>query len=220
MYLILLEMAEKYNRLEQKIEEMNKFITTERKRNKINILQWLNNPDTNNKPEFLFDDLINKINVEYSDIEYLFNHSILETINQIFTHSLYTFASSNTSHKEILPLQMFNQKSNSIYIYNKMIQPDSNNEEIVCWHDLSRKSFLRFLNILHSKIIKMMNEWRKKNKDLVNESDSCAIIYDKAFLKLMNIDFKCDSTLNKIKSMIYGNMKTDITNLIEYEIQF
>ena len=215
MYLMLLEMAEKYTKLEARMEELGKWVNSKKK--KINVLEWLNNPDTNNKPELVFDQINDLITVLDSDIEFLFNHSLIETINQIFTHSLYTF----TNSEKIIPLQMFSQKTNTFYIYNKTtIVFETNSEEIICWHELSKERLSKFLNILHVKLIKVMNEWRKNNKDRINESDSCAIVYDKAFAKLMNIDFKCDSTLNKIKSMIYGNMKTDITNFIQYEFQF
>ena len=222
MYFMLLEMADKYNKLEEKMEQMTKWVRTENNKKKINLLEWLNNPSTHNKPEFTFDEMINKVIIIDSDIEYLFHHSTIETINEIFTHSLYSLGNSDSGN--ILPLQMFTQKNNLFYIYNKNLNhnfnTDFNNNEIICWHELSKEKLIKFLNSLHLKIVKAMSEWRKKNKDKINESDSCAIIYDKAFAKLMNIDFKCDSTLNKIKSMIYSNMKTDVKNIIEYDIQF
>ena len=49
---MLLELGQKYNRLEEKVDEMSKWIT--KKKKKINILEWLN---TNITPIISFDKL-------------------------------------------------------------------------------------------------------------------------------------------------------------------
>ena len=36
----------------------------------------------------------------------------------------------------------------------------------------------------------------------------------------MSIEFKQDSTLSKMKSIMYNRMKTDMKALIEYEFEF
>ena len=44
--------------------------------------------------------------------------------------------------------------------------------------------------------------------------------YNKSNIKLMGIDFKNESTLNKIKFSIYNKMKRDMKAHIEYEFEF
>jgi len=208
MYFMLLELANKYSKMEEKLNQMSKLVTSKNNKKKINVFQWLNHIS----PSFTFDELVDKIIILDSDIDYLFNHSSIETIQLIFSHSLFTLSNDN------IPLYIFNHKSNCFYIYNKI--KNENNEDIICWHELPREKLIRFLNILHVKVARGLSEWRKKNKDLINESDCTAITYDKAFHKWMTIDFKNDATFNKIKSIIQSNMKTDITNLTDAEIQF
>ena len=79
IYKMLLLLGQKYVKLEEKVNEMNKFIV--KKKKKINVLEWLN---TNLKPEFVFEVLIDKILVTEEDIDYLFKNTIYYTYNNIF----------------------------------------------------------------------------------------------------------------------------------------
>ena len=56
LYQIILELGNKFNKLEEKVDELNKWVVKTKK--KINIIEWLNN---NIKPEIKFDFLIEKI---------------------------------------------------------------------------------------------------------------------------------------------------------------
>ena len=69
------------------------------------------------------------------------------------------------------------------------------------------------------KISKAFCEWKKKNQDMLN-TDKMAILCDKATVKLMSQEFKQESTLSKIRSIMYSKMKTDMKALVEYEFEF
>ena len=86
MYKMLLELALKYDKLEEKMELMNKFVNKTKK--KINILDWLNN-NSNLKPEIIFDNLVDSINIIESDLNILFNSNFYDMLNEIFTRNLY-----------------------------------------------------------------------------------------------------------------------------------
>jgi hypothetical protein len=68
--------------------------------------------------------------------------------------------------------------------------------------------------------VKVLLEWNKKNKAKPNFSEQMEEMYNKSNIKLMGIDFKHESTLNKIKFSIYNKMKKDMKALIEYEFEF
>ena len=57
MYKMMLELALKYNKLEEKIELMSKWVDKTKK--KINVLDWLN-ASSNLKPELIFDNLADR----------------------------------------------------------------------------------------------------------------------------------------------------------------
>ena len=66
MFQMLIELGERYSRLEGKVDELNKWVV--KKKKKINILGWLN---ANMKPNIVFETMIDKIVVTEDDIKKL-----------------------------------------------------------------------------------------------------------------------------------------------------
>jgi uncharacterized protein YeeX (DUF496 family) len=202
MYQIIIELANKCNKLENKVNELNKFMT--KKIKKIDVLEYLNNDLQ--KPNISFDNITEIIKVNEQDIEYLFNNSYLETMNNILSRSIYNPDINS------LPIMTFIQKHNYIYIYDKT--NTQTQENILCWQSISREKLIRFLNIIQFKISKAFSEWRKTNLQNLMENDSASILYDKTFSKLMAPEFKKDVTYNKYFNNIYNKMKKDIETCI------
>ena len=73
MYKMILELALKYNKLEEKVELMSKWV--DKKKKKINILDWLNT-SSNLKPELIFDNLADSMSILESDLNLLFNSNV------------------------------------------------------------------------------------------------------------------------------------------------
>jgi hypothetical protein len=152
-----------------------------------------------------FDSLIEKIIVERDDVEYLFHNSFADTINHIFSRNIYNISESE------YPIFAFVQKSNIFYIYE--------NEE-AGWMELSREKLVKFLNRVHTKIYRLYIEWKKENKDKIEDDEKLSLICDKTTCKMMDVDFRQESILGKIRSNMYGRMKTDMKALVEYEFEF
>jgi hypothetical protein len=202
MYHLLLELGQKYIKLEEKVEEINKYVV--KKKKKINILEWLN---ANITPNILFDSLQEHIHITYTNVEFLFNNSFYDTLNEIFVNTIYTI---NEMEHHIFA---FIQRNNTFYIYDKV---EGNNE----WSELTNEKLTRFLNKIQMKISKSFYEWKKLHLQEINDNDKVSILYDKAMIKLMSVEFKQESVLSKIKSIMYSRMKTDIKALVEYEFDF
>ena len=107
MYKMLLELALKYNKLEEKVDLMNKWVDKTKK--KINVLDWLNT-SSNLKPEIIFDNLADSITIIDSDLDLLFNSNFYDMLNEIFIRNIY-----NKDESEI-SLFAFIQKTNTIYV--------------------------------------------------------------------------------------------------------
>ena len=195
MYKMLLELGQKYNRMEEKLTEMNKLVT---KKKRVNILDWIN---VNLTPAYIFSSLIDKVVVTNADIEYMFNNSFYDTLNEVFSRTIY----NEIGH---LPIFVFIKKPNIFYSYE-------NNS----WNELTRETLIRFLNQVHLKISKVLFEWKKNHKEQIYSSDTISIMYDKTMVKLMSIDFKQDSTLSRVKNMISNRLKTDVKTRVEYEVE-
>lgn len=199
LYQLVIQLALKCNRLENKVTDLSKHIT--KNIEKINIIDYLNNTTrSTNYPTLLFENITEIINVEQSDIEFLFHNSYMDTVNHILSRSIY----DNNAKKE-LPITSFKEKKNTIYVYTK-----NNNQELnPTWVIVTRESLIRFLNIIQFKISKAFSEWRKNNAQIINENDNYCILYDKTFSKLMEPDFKIEKTFVKFYNNIYkGNLST------------
>ena len=206
MYQMILELALKYDKLDENVKLMSKWV--DKKKKKINVLDWLNT-SSDLKPDLIFDNLADSISILESDLDLLFNGNFYDMLNEIFVRNIYNKNESEVS------LFAFIQKTNTIYVYtnqNSNSQPN--------WIELSREKFIYFLNKVHFKIVKVLIEWNKKNKEKPNFSEQMEEMYNKSNIKLMGIDFKHESTLNKIKFSIYNKMKKDIKAVIEYEFDF
>jgi uncharacterized protein YcgL (UPF0745 family) len=216
MYKMLLEMAQKYSTLEEKMNEVNKWVN--KKKKKINVLEWLNNNVT---PLLLFENLAEKIIVTDEDINFLLNNTFYDTINELFNKTIYNINNVNNNENNTkYPIFALIQKSNTIYIYDKPIDSNNNNNNNV-WQECTREKLVKFLNIVHIKISKYFYDWKKsKINENNNIDDNFATLCDKTLIKLMNIDFKQDAIFNKIKSQMYNKLKTDMKMLIEYEFEF
>ena len=206
MYKILQELALKYDKLEKKVELMSKWV--DKKKKKINVLDWLNT-SSGLKPELIFDNLADSISILESDINLLFNGNFYDMLNEIFVRNIYDKNESEVS------LFAFIQKTNTIYIYS-----NQNTVSETSWIELSREKFIYFLNKVHYKIVKVLIEWNKKNRENPNFSEKMEEMYNKSNIKLMGIDFKHEPVLSKIKFSIYNKMKRDMKALIEYEFEF
>ena len=204
LYQLVIQLALKCNRLENKVTDLSKHVT--KKIKKIDIIDYLNNITNSNQASstLLFESITEIIKVEQTDIEFLFHNSFLETINLILTRSIY-----KDNEKNELPISAFKEKKNTIYVYSK-----NNNNQKPTWSIVTREKFIRFLNVIQFKISKAFSEWRKQNSELLNENENHCILYDKTFSKLMEPEFKIEKTFTKFYNSIYNKL-TQLNNLYQ-----
>jgi len=200
IYNILLELGSKFNKLEEKVDELNKWVV--RKKKKINVIEWLN---TNITPEIKFDNLIEKIIIEDNDITHLFENSFADTLNSIFSRNIYNLYDNK------YPIFAFVQKSNIFYIYD--------NEE-AGWVELNREGLIKFLDKVYMKIFRVFIQHKKDNADKICKDEKFSLLCDKTSVKIMNVDFRQEPILGKIRANMYSRMKTDMKAILEYEFEF
>jgi hypothetical protein len=201
LYQIVMQLALKCNRLESKVADLSKY--NNKKIQKIDIIEHLNSStakftNTSTTNHLLFENITEIITVEENDIEFLFHNSFMETVNLILSRSIY----KKDNEDNVLPIAAFKEKKNIIYVYSKNESQNQN----PCWSIVTRENFIRFLNIVQFKISKAFSEWRKKNAQLLNDSDGQCILYDKTFSKLMEPDFKIEKTFVKFYNNTYNKL--------------
>ena len=206
LYEIVMHLVLKCNRLEHKVADLSKHVSKQHK--KLDIIDHLNNiTSATNIPILVFENITELVVVEQSDIEFLFYNSFIDTVNSILSRRIYVqqINNINNDNNSLLPIAAFIQKANTIYVYTKI------NNEKPYWTIVTREALIRFLNIIQFKTSKALSEWRKKNIQLLNESDSQCILYDKTFSKLMNVDFKIEKIYIKFYNNMYNKLKTPIS---------
>jgi hypothetical protein len=195
MYQMIVQLAEKYCKLEDKTTEMNKWVV--KKKKKMDVVVWLNDSV---KPDYEFDELTDRVVIDDADVEFMLDNSLHETVYRVLFRVLVVDAA--------VPVFAFNQKAGVLYMYEK--------EQ---WTELPGDRLTRLLNICQRKISKAMLDWKKKHRDEINASDAFATRYDKAVLRLMSVEFRADGQTNKAKNVIYARLKTDAKTVIEYEFE-
>jgi len=202
MYQMLLELGYKYSKLEEKMDEVNKFVI--KKKKKINVLEWLN---SNIVPSLVFENLIDKIKIIDSDIDFLLENNFLETINVVLSRFLYL---ESDLESDFIPLFAFVQKTNIFYAF----------VEGGGWMELPKDKLCLFLMRVQMKISKAFHEWKKQRATRIRDEESFAILCDKTVIKIMGNEFKQDSTFGKMRAVMYNKMKTDMKAMVEYEFEF
>jgi hypothetical protein len=202
MYQMLLELGYKYSKLEEKMDEVNKFVV--KKKKKINVLEWLN---SNIVPSLVFENLIEQIKIIDSDIDFLLENNFLDTINVVLSRFLYL---ESDLENNLIPLFAFVQKTNIFYAF----------VEGGVWMELSKDKLCLFLMRVQMKISKAFHEWKKLRATRIRDDESFAILCDKTLIKIMGNEFKQDSTFGKMRAVMYNKMKTDMKAMVEYEFEF
>jgi len=210
LYEMFVHLANKHNKLETEFNEYKKFntINTNCKikyndiKNNFNIIEILNN-NIYNSEEITFDNFYNKLTINNENLfKIMIDNTFIVCLNEIF---LKYFESSNANNINI-PIISFTQKPNYIYILTK--NTDNNN----IWCELTNNKLIYLLNIIHHLLIGHINKWKT---DFILNNTTNAEHYQLILKKMLHVNFKSVSTLNKIKQQLYTNVKTDLMLFIK-----
>ena len=204
LYKIIEELAFKYQKMEDKMFEMQKWVQKNKK--KINIIEWLNS--NTQQPRIKFNELANTFTITDKYIEDLIENNFMNTITKLFQDNLNYKSTEETN--ETPTIYCFVQKMNTFYIL----------DDTQTWRELDRTDLIKFFNIVHHKLTTCLRQWKIKHEDKINNNDKWCEIYNKTIIKLMSISFKDENTFNKVRTILYNHLKIDLKNLIEYEFVF
>lgn len=170
IYLLLVDLSNKYNKLQADYDELKKFIVTKRK--KINIVDYLNNNcitcgsiDFDNYIEYIISEIMihgvyNNGQKDY-DNEYLnliFENDFINGMVRILSKVII-----NEREKKILPIKVFQQKD-EIYVLkqgNDESQGEDEGEDEMYWETMKYEDFKLFIQKIHKKIINLFTIWQK-----------------------------------------------------------
>lgn len=87
------------------------------------------------------------------------------------------------------------------------------------WQPMEKQEILNVFNKIHQKLINELHVWRQKNAKRIESCDSLSISYNKALIKLLNMNFTQESVWCKTKSTLEQAVKYEVKNIIEYVIE-
>ena len=194
---IVLELTMKIQKMEQKMEEMQKWVNN--KKRKLNVLEWLN---TNIRPTVGFLEWVNTmLVVKNSHFELLIENNIFKTIQQIFQDNL----SENSDF--IYPISCFQQKPGIFYICEKR------EDGAPIWRQLELSEMVLMLKTVQKGLMRELTKWKEFNQTNFYENDKIAILFNQAVIKLMNMSFTQDNNFSKMKNNLFNYLKTNKTDI-------
>ena len=208
LYHIIQELAGKYETLSKTVEQMQQYI--QQKRNKINIIDWLNQEEqqpTTQPPKPSLQSWMQTIQVEDKHIQLLMDENIVACFNSVIEDNTNSKDKNKDNNKN--PFACFIQKSHMIYVKNESTQT---------WESLTLENFVLLIKQIHSRLLKKMCDWRNANAKQIAESEKMSELYNKTIVKLMSVNFTSGSThLSKIRAHIYTTFKVDFHPTLEVE---
>jgi hypothetical protein len=207
---IVQELARKNSQIEKKLAELENQ-TTQYKKCKINVEEWLNQ---HKKPPYTYADIVSHLNIQPDHIKMLFETKLIPIICNIMETDLV---------KSACPLYCV---KNTLYCYVDAAAATGvgvgvgvGAGETTKWVELEKKILVQMLNKLYHVFLNRLCQWRTENLERLNASDKLSISYNQAMIRLMDVDFNQDVNLNKIKTHLCNHLRCEIKNVTEYEFE-
>ena len=202
---IVQELAYKCVSMENEMATMRKWI--DKKKKKINILNWLNTNHVN-MCEIDFIEWSKEIQITDDHLESLFNNNIYNCLQSIFQSVIENDA----------PIKCYSQKAHIFYIFSISNNNDNND---LCWRQMTNEDWIPFLRTIQKKLLGAISKWREANAERLRQNDKLSEIYNKAIIKITSIPItNSDAGISKVRGSLYNFLKTDLKTVLEYEFEF
>jgi hypothetical protein len=205
MYMLIQELALRNEKLEKEIAKLKNI-----QKQKINILEWLNSPNSvKTNPKIYFMDWILKVVFpEIQNIlEIVYQTNLSNGLIKLFQNII------NLDDLNSLPIRAYENKTNIFYIFQEKLDGFE-------WKILSNDEFNRILSkICHQFIIQFKNNWFIPNEEKVENDENYKDMYIQYYQSILggNEHISDVSRNQKTKQYIYSIIKQNIKNIIEYD---
>jgi hypothetical protein len=213
---IVQELAYKCVSMENEMDNMRKWIN--KKKKKINILNWLNTNHVN-MCETNFTEWAKDIQITDDHLDILFNNNIYNCLQNIF----------QTVIDNDAPIKCFSQKAHVFYIFTTSSIANNNNNsntndinnDFMSWRQMEADDWIPFLRTIQKKMLGAISKWREINAERLRQNDKLSEIYNKAIIKITSIPItNTDAGISKVRGALYNYLKTDLKTILEYEFEF
>jgi len=203
MYLLIQELALRNEKLEKEVAKLKHV-----QKQKLNIGEWLNSPQSaKTNPEICFGDWLSRI--VFKKIP-----DVLETVYQNNLTVGMTKLFENVLNQINLPIRAFENKNNTFYVFEKTLDGEST------WKILSTSDLNAvFEKISHQFIVQFKNHWFLPNQHRVEKDESYKDLYINYYQRILGGNEKIseDGRYHKLRLFMYGKIKQNIKQIIEYD---
>ena len=202
MYNMIIELNSKYEKLQNDFINIKKSIKNNQKsliynQTEQDIIQLLNFK-YNNIIDFQI--FLTNIQIDISNIEYVFKHDYILGLSHIFQSYISSFEYSS------LPFRAFNNYKNIIFIYTSY-QSDTNNSRWIVFDNVFNDYFF---GIINTKLLNALKQWYTINQSKIND-EIFTKIYFTNLKKILGTNFKNDVKIafkNKLYSLYKNHLNT------------
>ena len=197
IYKMLIDLTNKYDKLQKDYDELKKFVETNKK--KVDIITYLNN--NFNFDNYDFNDFIKSINITSEDLELIFKKDYLDGIVSIILNKINILENN-------VPLKAFSTKENILYIYLNSLKS---------WIQMSNEELQKIIKYFSKNILNEFSKWESETRKTMRPDDFSEI-YILNMKKVLGGNYDSKNLNNLLKTRLYKNIKINVKSISSYEI--
>jgi hypothetical protein len=205
--MMLRQLMLQMKKMNEKIANQQKEILYLKQKQKISILQWLNDA-SQNQPTNSFQRWTKELVLTQRHLELVFQKSLKEGILQLLLDEL----DAMKIFHSVTPIRAYVQRPKTLYIYGDDPEASSGKK----WIKLDNALLKKMCNNLQSRFYEMYMHWRAENAEYIHSS-SDAQEQDLSFMqKMFDEGYKTNLSLGYITEQIQSSIQTTFQTM-EYE---
>jgi len=190
LYDMVLEMGKMVSSMEQRMNEMEKWVRTKKK--KVDVIEWLNQQYT---PRISWEEWRDTIRVDDTHLKFLKQHDMIATFVQIFQDNICASDSEKT-------IRGFDKGNRALYAFSKE-----------GWIKMESNTVQQFMYCIYRKLIRTLTEWDKKN------TETCKNEHQREYNEELYVCYmkKCTSSKQN-NAQLYQRMATILHKLVSMSL--
>lgn len=188
-------------KMNDKMQHMQKEITSLKNRQRMNILSLLNSAES--KPVKTFQQWIKSLVITQRHLEVVFQTSLRDGIMRVMQDNLETAKNLRT----FLPVKAYTQKAGTLYVYA------TQDDDSAKWVMLDTHLFRKSTGSLGARFFELFLQWQTDNAEYLQSSDA-AQDQDMCFTqKIMDESYKMGTSLVKMMEGLHTTIHTSFQTM-------
>jgi hypothetical protein len=201
IYRLVQELSLKVIKLEKENVKLKQNVL---KKQKLNILEYLNNQIIENQPNLLFNEWINKVVLSHvkNSLECVFKEDLIMGIVDTWEHAIKDITI-------VIPIKTYINRPNVFYIYTE----DDGNR---LWKQLHIEDMNRqLLKICQQFVVEFKKGWYEPNEEKIDIDEKWTNMYVDYYKRILGgSKITTEVICQRVRSRIYTLMKKDFENIV------